>query len=49
MSELIDNEKVVAVFGPTNSGNAMAWKHIANQKKIPVLGNVGPARTSPSR
>ena len=41
MSDLIDNEKVTAVFGPTNSGNAMAWKHIANQKKIPVLGNVG--------
>ncbi|RZL85994.1 MAG: branched-chain amino acid ABC transporter substrate-binding protein [Variovorax sp.] len=41
MSELIDNEKVAAVFGPTNSGNAMAWKHIANQKKIPVIGNVG--------
>jgi branched-chain amino acid transport system substrate-binding protein len=41
MSDLVDNEKVVAVFGPTNSGNAMAWKHIANQKKIPVLGNVG--------
>lgn len=41
MSDLIDNEKVVAVFGPTNSGNAMAWKHIPNQKKIPVLGNVG--------
>lgn len=41
MSDLIDNEKVVAVFGPTNSGNALAWKHIANQKKIPVLGNVG--------
>ena len=40
MSELIDNEKVSAVFGPTNSGNAMAWKHIANQKKIPVIGNV---------
>ena len=40
MSELIDNEKVVAVFGPTNSGNAMAWKRIANQKKIPVIGNV---------
>lgn len=40
MSELIDNEKVVAVFGPTNSGNALAWKHIANQKKIPVIGNV---------
>ena len=41
MSDLVDNEKVIAVFGPTNSGNAMAWKHIANQKKIPVLGNVG--------
>ena len=41
MSELVDSEKVVAVFGPTNSGNAMAWKHIANQKKIPVIGNVG--------
>lgn len=41
MSELIDSEKVAAVFGPTNSGNAMAWKHIANQKKIPVIGNVG--------
>lgn len=41
MSDLIDNEKVSAVFGPTNSGNAMAWKHLANQKKIPVIGNVG--------
>ena len=41
MSDLVDNEKVSAVFGPTNSGNAMAWKHIANQKKVPVLGNVG--------
>jgi branched-chain amino acid transport system substrate-binding protein len=41
MSDLIDNEKVVMVFGPTNSGNAMAWKHIPNQKKIPVIGNVG--------
>lgn len=41
MSDLIDNEKVVMVFGPTNSGNAMAWKQIPNQKKIPVIGNVG--------
>lgn len=41
MSDLIDNEKVAAVFGPTNSGNAMAWRHIPNQKKIPVIGNVG--------
>lgn len=40
MTDLIDNEGVVAVFGPTNSGNAMAWKHIVNQKKIPVIDNV---------
>jgi branched-chain amino acid transport system substrate-binding protein len=40
MTDLIDNEGVVAVFGPTNSGNAMAWKHIVNQKKIPVINNV---------
>ena len=36
MSDLIDNEKVVTVFGPTNSGNALAWKQVPNQKKIPV-------------
>src|SRR6476659_4953065 len=41
MSDLIDNEQVVAVFGPTNSGNALAWKQVPNQKKIPVIGNVG--------
>ncbi len=41
MSDLIDNEKVVAVFGPTNSGNALAWKHIANQKKVPVIVSLG--------
>jgi branched-chain amino acid transport system substrate-binding protein len=40
MSDLIDNEKVAVIFGPTNSGNAMAWKHIPTQKKIPVIGNV---------
>ncbi|MGF6444702.1 ABC transporter substrate-binding protein [Paraburkholderia youngii] len=40
MTDLIDNEGVVAVFGPTNSGNAMAWKHIVDQKKIPVIDNV---------
>jgi branched-chain amino acid transport system substrate-binding protein len=34
MAELIDNEKVVAVLGPTNSGNAMAWKRIPNEKKV---------------
>ncbi len=37
MTELIDNEKVVAVIGPTNSGNALAWLHIPQQKKIPVV------------
>ncbi|WZB62631.1 ABC transporter substrate-binding protein [Achromobacter xylosoxidans] len=41
MTDLIDNEKVVAVFGPTNSGNALAWKHIPNQKKVPVMGAIG--------
>lgn len=41
MSDLIDNEQVVAVFGPTNSGNALAWKRVPNQKKIPVIGTVG--------
>jgi branched-chain amino acid transport system substrate-binding protein len=43
MSDLIDNEKVVAVLGPTNSGNALAWKHIPNQKKNPSLGCIGSA------
>ncbi|MEO8626644.1 MAG: ABC transporter substrate-binding protein [Betaproteobacteria bacterium] len=36
MTELIDNEKVVAEIGPINSGNALAWLHIPQQKKIPV-------------
>ena len=41
MSDLIDREKVVAVLGPTNSGNALAWKHIANQKKVISMGMIG--------
>jgi branched-chain amino acid transport system substrate-binding protein len=41
MSDLIDNEKVVAVMGPTNSGNALAWKHIPNQKKVVSMGMIG--------
>lgn len=41
MSDLIDNEKVDAVFGPTNSGNALAWRHIPNQKKIVSMGMIG--------
>ncbi|MCQ4160293.1 ABC transporter substrate-binding protein [Roseomonas sp. GC11] len=51
MSDLIDNEKVVAVLGPTNSGNALAWRHIPNQKRIPVMGCIGSATdiTKPMR
>jgi branched-chain amino acid transport system substrate-binding protein len=41
MSDLIDNEKVVAVLGPTNSGNALAWKHLPNQKKVISMGMIG--------
>jgi branched-chain amino acid transport system substrate-binding protein len=41
MSDLIDNEKVAAVFGPTNSGNALAWRHIPNQKKVVSMGMIG--------
>ena len=43
MRDLIDNERVVAVLGPTNSGNALAWRHIPNQKRIPVMGCIGSA------
>jgi branched-chain amino acid transport system substrate-binding protein len=43
MSELIDNEKVAAVVGPTNSGNALAWLHIPQQKKVPVIVPVATA------
>jgi branched-chain amino acid transport system substrate-binding protein len=41
MTELIDSEKVVAVFGPTNSGNALAWKHLVNQKRVVSMGMIG--------
>ncbi len=40
MNELIDKEKVVAVIGPANSGNALAWLHIPQRKKIPVISAV---------
>lgn len=43
MNELIDNEKVAAVVGPTNSGNALAWLHIPQQKKVPVISHVATA------
>jgi len=37
MTELMDNEGVVAVVGPANSGNALAWLHLPQQRKIPVV------------
>ena len=37
MSELIDSVKVSAIVGPANSGNALAWLHIPQQRKIPVV------------
>lgn len=37
MTELIDNLKVHGVVGPANSGNALAWLHIPQQKKVPVV------------
>ncbi len=43
MNELIDNENVVAVVGPANSGNALAWLHIPQQKKIPVIDPIATA------
>jgi branched-chain amino acid transport system substrate-binding protein len=43
MTELIDSEKVVAVVGPTNSGNALAWLHLPQQKKVPVIVPVATA------
>lgn len=41
MSDLIDNEKVVTVFGPSNSGNALAWKHLPNGKHVISMGCIG--------
>lgn len=43
MTELIDSEKVIAVVGPANSGNALAWLHLPQQKKIPVIVPVATA------
>lgn len=37
MVELIESEKVAVIFGPTNSGNALAWRNLPNQKKVPVI------------
>jgi branched-chain amino acid transport system substrate-binding protein len=43
MTELIDSEKVIAVVGPANSGNALAWLHLPQQKKVPVIVPVATA------
>lgn len=37
VQDLLDSEKVQALVGPANSGNALAWLHIPQQKKIPVI------------
>jgi branched-chain amino acid transport system substrate-binding protein len=43
MTELLDSEKVVAVVGPANSGNALAWLHLPQQRRIPVIVPVATA------
>ena len=43
VQDLIDSEKVQALVGPANSGNALAWLHIPQQKKIPVVVPIGTA------
>lgn len=42
-NELLDNEKVVALIGSANSGNMMAWLHLPQQKKIPVISPIATA------
>jgi branched-chain amino acid transport system substrate-binding protein len=42
-NELLDNEKVVALIGSANSGNVMAWLHLPQQKKIPVISPIATA------
>lgn len=41
ISDLIDNEGAAVVFGPTNSGNALAWKQQLNQKAAISMGCIG--------
>ena len=40
MTDLIDNEKSWPCSAQP-PGNALAWKHIPNQKKVPVMGAIG--------
>jgi branched-chain amino acid transport system substrate-binding protein len=42
VQDLLDSEKVQALVGPANSGNALAWLHPA-AKKIPVVVPIGTA------
>lgn len=42
-NELLDNENVVALLGSANSGNVMAWLHLPQQKKIPVISPIATA------
>ncbi|NGX94282.1 MAG: ABC transporter substrate-binding protein [Candidatus Afipia apatlaquensis] len=42
-SELVDNEKVIAMFGGANSGTVLAWMHIPQQKQIPVISPIATA------
>lgn len=37
MTELLFNEHVAAVVGPTNSGNALAWLHLPQDRQTPVV------------
>lgn len=42
-SELVDSEKVIAMFGGANSGTVLAWMHIPQQKQIPVISPIATA------
>ncbi|ABM56082.1 Extracellular ligand-binding receptor [Verminephrobacter eiseniae EF01-2] len=43
VTELLDSEKVVALIGSANSGNVLAWLHLPQQKKIPVISPIATA------
>ena len=43
VKELIYNEKVCAIFGPLNSGSALAIVPIVQQEKVPVMFSVATA------
>ncbi|HYP85847.1 ABC transporter substrate-binding protein [Variovorax sp.] len=43
VSELLESEKVSAVLGSANSGNVLAWMHLAQNKKVPVISPIATA------